>query len=97
MLPKEGVEASYLRFLLGGLLGRSGSLYSREAIEEQLGNVSQGNGVAAGDAFAGELLDEITEEEIYGTGRGEVTDVAEKVGGENLGLHCGNTRLETSA
>ena len=53
-----------------------------EAVEEQLGNVGQGDGVAAGDTFAGELPDEIAEESVHGGGGGEVFDVAEEfVGG----------------
>jgi hypothetical protein len=60
---------------------------SREGIEEQLGNVGQSDSVAAGDTSAGELLGEIAEEEIHGKGGGEVIDPAEKVGGEDLGLH----------
>jgi hypothetical protein len=91
LLAKEGIEASYLRFRLGFLLGVQLSLQSREAIEEQLGDVGQSDSVAAGDTFAGELLGEIAEEEIHGTGGGEVLDLGEKFGGEDLGLHDGDS------
>jgi len=39
----------------------------------------------------GELLGEIVEEEIHGTGGGEVIDLGEKFGGEDLGLHPGDS------
>jgi len=93
LLATEDVQASYLRFLPGFPLGRGLSLHGREAIEEQLGNISQGNGVTASDTFAGELLDEIAKEEIHGAGGGEIIDIAEKVGGEDLGLHGGTVAL----
>jgi hypothetical protein len=95
LLAKAGGEANILRFLFGFFLGRNRSLQGREAVEKQLGNVGQGNGVTAGDAFAGELLDEIAEEEIHGTGGREVLDVAEEVGGEGFGIDCWNTGPET--
>ena len=77
------------------LLGVQLSLQSREVIEEQLGNVGQSDSVAACDTFAGELLGEIAEEEIHGTGGGEVIDLGEKFGGEDLGLHHGDRGSET--
>jgi hypothetical protein len=52
-----------------------------EAVEEQLGHVGEGNGVAAGDAFAGQLADEVAEEGVDGVGGGEVVEVAEEFGG----------------
>jgi hypothetical protein len=66
-----------------------------EAIKEQLAEIGQGDGVAAGDAFAGELFDEIAEEEIHGIGGGEVFDLAEKLGGEGFGIEGGTLRFET--
>jgi hypothetical protein len=57
-----------------------------KAIEEQLAKVGQSDGVTAGDALAGELFDEIAEEEIHGIGGGEVYDIAEKLGGEGFGV-----------
>src|SRR5258707_74860 len=44
-----------------------------------------------GDTFAGELPGEIADEEIHGKGGGEVIDLGEKIGGEDLGLHDGNS------
>lgn len=57
-----------------------------KAVEEKLGNVSQSDGVATGDAFAGELFDEIAQEEIHFIGGGKGVDVAEKLGGESFGI-----------
>ncbi len=94
-LAKAAGDANVLRFCLCFVLGFDLSLQSREAVEEQLGNVGQGNGVTAGDAFAREPLDEIAEEEVHGTGGGEVIDLAEKVGGENFGIDRGNGGSET--
>lgn len=85
-------ERLVFRFFLGGEL----SLQRGETVEEQLGNVGQGNGVAAGDALAGELPDEIAEEEIHGTGGGEIIDVAEEIGGEELRVDGGNIGAETA-
>ena len=90
LLANESVDASGFLFFRGFFLGRGRSFQSGEAIEEQLGNVSQGNGVATGDAFAGELFNEIAEEEIHGSRSGEILDVAKKVGGKDFGLHDGN-------
>ena len=61
-----------------------------EAVEEQLAKVGQGDGVASGNAFASELFDEIAEEEIHGTGGGEVIDFREEIGGEKLRVDRGN-------
>ena len=89
--PMIFARAADLKRLLGVQL----SLQSREVIEEQLGNVGQSDSVAACDTFAGELLGEIAEEEIHGTGGGEVIDLGEKFGGEDLGLHHGDRGSET--
>jgi hypothetical protein len=54
----------------------------RDAVEEELGDVGEGLGVAAGDAFVSELLDEIAEEGVDGTRGCEISDVVEEfVGG----------------
>src|SRR4029077_4205862 len=65
----------------------------RETIEEQLAEIGQGYGVAAGDAFASELLNEIAEEEIHGVGGGEVFEIAEELGGEGFGIGEGTLRF----
>src|SRR6266480_4163793 len=57
--------------------------------------VGQSDGVAACDTFAGELLGEIADEEIHGTGGGGVIDLGEKFGGEDLGLHHGDSGSKT--
>ena len=63
--------------------------------ENKLGHIGEGDGVAAGDAFAGELPDEITEEEIYFVGGGEAVDVGKKLGGEDFWIDKGNFGAET--
>jgi len=72
------------------------ALHGGEGVEEQLGDVGEGDGVAAGDTFAGELLNEIAEEAIDGIGLGEVADVAEEFGGEGFGVGRGLDRLGSS-
>jgi hypothetical protein len=94
-LEKAAGEFDALRFFLGFIFSRNLSLQSGKAVEEELGNVGQGNGVAAGDAFARELFDKIAEEEIHGLGGGEVIDLAEKVGGEEFRVDSGNGGSET--
>ena len=61
------------------------ALHGGESVEEQLGDIGEGEGGAAADAFAGELFDEIAEEAIHGIGFGEVSDAAEEFGGQGSG------------
>jgi len=82
--------------MLGFILSLNLSHQGRETVEKQLGNVRQSYGVAASDAFARELLDEVAEEEVHGTGGGEVIDLAEKFGGEGFGVNSGNGGSETA-
>jgi hypothetical protein len=60
-----------------------------------LRDVGKSDGVAAGDALASELPDEIAEEEIDLIGGSETVDVGKKLGGEDLGVHGGDRSLET--
>lgn len=55
---KEGAITFRLKF---GLLFLLTGAYG---VEEQLGHVGQGDGVAAGDALASQLADEVAKEEI---------------------------------
>ena len=57
------------------------AVHAGDAAEEELADVGDGHGVAAVDAFAGELADEVAEEEVDGLGGGEVFQVAEEFGG----------------
>jgi hypothetical protein len=81
-------EANVFGFFLGLKL----PIERTDAVQKELREISQSDGVTAGDAFASELFDEIAEEEIHGTGRGEVIYVAEKVGGEDFRFdgRCGS-------
>jgi hypothetical protein len=47
-----------------GVLGLA--VHDALAVEEELGDVGEGGGVAAGDAVVGEVFQEIGEEEVYG-------------------------------
>ena len=58
-------------------------------------HVGKSDGVAAGDAFAGELPDEIAEKEIHLVGGGEAVDVGEKLVGEDFRIDKGNFGAET--
>lgn len=55
-----------------------------ETVEEQLRNVGEGDGVAAGNAAASDLFQKIAEEEIDGGSGGEVLDSTEKLGGDGF-------------
>ena len=56
-----------------------------EAVEKQLAEVSEGDGVGAGDALADDLLDQVAEEEVHRLGRGELVDGGEEVSGNRFG------------
>ena len=49
-----------------------------------MGDVGQGDGVAAADALAGKLFYEIAQEEVYGIGVGEVFDAVEEFVGNRF-------------
>ena len=63
--------------------------------EDELRDVGKSDGVAAGDALASELPDEIAEEEIDLVRGGKAVDFSEKLGGEDLGIDNGNAGPET--
>jgi hypothetical protein len=73
--------------LVGGGLGGNGlsvfllAIDHALAIEEELGDVGEGGGVAAGDAVVGEVFQEVGEEEVDGGGLGESVGAGEEVGG----------------
>jgi hypothetical protein len=48
------------------------AVHAGDAAEEELADVGDGHGVAAVDAFARELADEVAEEDIYRVRGGEV-------------------------
>ncbi len=95
-MAKASDEASERRFV-GGLrvvicaLSGHGGL----AGENELRDVGEGDGVAAGDALASELPDEIAEEEIHFVGGSETVDVGEKLGGEDFGVDSRNAGFVT--
>jgi hypothetical protein len=71
---EETARLGIVFLFFGPLLATEGG----EAVEEELGDVGEGHGVAAGDAFVGELLDEIAEEGVDGTRGCEISDVIEE-------------------
>jgi hypothetical protein len=95
-LAKAGDEAIEDRFARGLGFFCSFSGHGRLASENQLRDVSQGNGITTRDALAGELPDEIAEEEIHFIGSGEAVDVRKEFGGESLGVHRRRSGCETS-
>ncbi|MFY9527514.1 MAG: hypothetical protein WBC04_06335 [Candidatus Acidiferrales bacterium] len=60
------------------------SIHGGETIEKQLADVGESHRVAAADAIAGKLLEEIAEEEVDGGGGGEVVDPGEQLGGDGF-------------
>jgi hypothetical protein len=57
------------------------AVHGGDAAEEELGDVGDGDSVESGDAFAGELADEVAEKRVDGVGGGKVGEVAEEFGG----------------
>jgi hypothetical protein len=82
--------ALIVRFERGSLFGHGGL-----AGEDELRNVGEGDGVAAPDALASELADEIAEEEIDLIGGSETVDVGEKLCGEDLRIDRRDDSFET--
>ncbi len=62
------------------------SLDSRKAVEKQLTNISEGNGVAASDALTGELRDEVAKKSVDGIGGREITNASKEFGGGGFGV-----------
>jgi hypothetical protein len=57
-----------------------------KAVEEELGDVSKGDGVLAIDALEGDVAEEVAEEEVDGVGSGEIVQVLEKGFGDGFVL-----------
>ena len=94
-LVKTGDHAIVGRILLGFLRGSRFPGHGGLAGENELGHVGEGDGVAAGDALASELFDEVAEEEIHLVGGGETVDVGQKLGGEDFRIDKGNLGPKT--
>jgi hypothetical protein len=62
------------------------AVHGGDAAEEELADVGDGDGVETGDAFAGELADEIAEERVDGVGSGEVFHVVEQFVGNVVAM-----------
>ena len=71
--------------------------HSGLAGENELRDVGESDGVTPGDALAGELPDEVAEEEIHFVGGGKAVDVGEKLGGEDFGVDGRDGGLETTS
>jgi hypothetical protein len=67
--------------VVAGVLAIFVAVEGGHAAEEELADVGDGHGVAALDAFAGELADEVAEKRVDGVGCGEIGHVAEEFGG----------------
>jgi hypothetical protein len=93
-LAKAGDEALEQRFAPSVRFFCSLSGHGSLAGKNQLGEVGEGDGIAARDALASELPDEIAEEEIHFIGGGETVDVVKKLGSEDFRIHGGNSRFE---
>jgi hypothetical protein len=61
------------------IFGLTLAIEGGDAVEEELGDVGEGHGVAAADAFKSELLDEIAEEGVDATGGREISDVVKEL------------------
>ena len=85
-----GDHAIVRRFFLGLFRGGGFFCHARVGVEKELRHVGESDGVAAGDALAGKLPDEIAEEEIHFVGGGEAVDVGKKLGGEDFRVDKGN-------
>lgn len=79
---KHAEEATAGLFVVLVIFGLTLTIEGGDAVEEELGDVGEGYGVAAGDAFMSELLDEIAEESVDATDGSKISDVVEEsVGG----------------
>jgi hypothetical protein len=94
-LAKASDEASEDTFVGGVRFVRTFSGHGGLAGEDELRDVSKSDGVAAVDALASELPDEIAEEEIDLIGGSETVDVGKKLGGEDFRVHGRDGSLET--
>ena len=77
-------EAETLVLVIGAFGVAALAIKGRETIEEQLRDVRRGDGIGAGEALAGNLLEEIVEEAIHRGGGGEIVDGVEKVVGDGI-------------
>jgi hypothetical protein len=94
-LTQASEEAAELRSFPSFLISCSFFCHGGLAGKDELRDVGESDGVTAGDALAGELPDEIAEEEIHFIGGGETVDVGKKLGGKDLGIDDGNGGAET--
>jgi hypothetical protein len=72
--------------LLGGVDWPIGST---QAVKDQLGYISEGDGVVAVDALVDELLDQVAEEQIDLLRGAEVLDAGEQIFGRGFGVAAG--------
>jgi hypothetical protein len=64
------------------------ALHDAEAVEDELGDVGHGGGLASGDAALGQLFQEVAEEEVDGGGRGEGFRAGEEFGCGGFAVLC---------
>ena len=76
------------------LFGLIFAFHGAESGEEELRNVSEGDGVAAGDAFVSKLPDEIAEEEIHLVGGDELIDPIEELARDDFGIWSWKAHLD---
>jgi hypothetical protein len=67
-----------------GVLALALAVEGGKAVEEQLADIGLGDGVAAVDAFASDLLEEIAKVAIDGGGGREILDATEELVGDGL-------------
>ncbi|HMD40779.1 MAG TPA: hypothetical protein VKH15_15955 [Candidatus Acidoferrum sp.] len=76
-------------------LGFQHFLHARESAKQQLGKISEGNGVLAVDALVGELFGDVGKKCVDFAGRGEAASLTEKMGGEDFRIGpCGSGLLQ---
>jgi len=68
----------------GGLRVFFLAMHDREAVEEELGDVGHGGGLASGDAALGQLFQQVAEKEVDGSGCGETFRTGEEFCGGGL-------------
>lgn len=89
-----GVGASGVGGLnFGGALGLLFLLDAGDGVEEELGEVAEGEGVATVEAAAGKLLDGVGEEGVDAVGGVEVAGPGEEFRGEEFGIGLGGEVL----
>jgi hypothetical protein len=86
VVDRRSYEAPDLAAKLGGALDFGIAFHAAVAVQEQLGEIAEGDGVPAAEAFVDKLLDDIAEKGVDGLRVDEVLEALQEVLGEGFAL-----------